>query len=133
MKRNTLFLTLTVLFFVFVSVGCKRTVPIQPYGNSGVASYGKLSEAQVRDAIIRGGSNIGWQMSPEGPGMVVGVWKAREHSVTVEIPYSRSSYNIKYRTSVNMLAEGGQIHRNYNRWIERLNRNITAELAKAKR
>ena len=134
MKRNVLVLTVLVLALAFMSVGCKRTVPIQDYGNSGLSSYGKLSANQVADAIVRGGSSIGWNMSKVSPGLVTATWTARDHSVTVDIPYTAQAYTIKYNSSTNFLDDGtGQIHRNYPRWIERLNRNITAEIAKLKK
>lgn len=133
MKRNGLLVALVLCVLAFGVTGCKRTEPVQSFGNAGLSSYGNLSALQVRDAIIRGGSNIGWEMSEERPGLAVGVWKARTHVVTVEIPYTATSYTIKYRSSQNMLAEGGKIHRNYNRWVERLYRNINAELSKAKK
>ncbi|MDR1947283.1 MAG: hypothetical protein LBQ51_08995 [Desulfovibrio sp.] len=135
MKRNVLIPALVVLTFAlaFTGTGCKRTVPIENFGNSSLVAYGSLKATDVRDAVIRGGSNIGWQMSEERPGLVVAVWKARDHSLTVEIPYSSTAYTIKYRSSVNMSAENGEIHRNYNRWIERLERNINAELSKVKK
>ncbi|MDR0828119.1 MAG: hypothetical protein LBN33_09660 [Desulfovibrio sp.] len=133
MQRNALTLVLVIFTLALISMGCKRTVPIESFGNPGLSAYGNLSKTQVRDAIVRGGSNIGWQMSEERSGLVVGVWKAREHVLTVEIPYSTSAYEIKYRSSVNMNAEGGEIHSNYNRWVDRLTRNINAELSKAKK
>lgn len=133
MKRTALLLLTVIFALAFFNVGCKRTVPIQTYGNPSLSSYGNLSQTQVRDCIIRGGSKIGWQMMDEKPGVVVGTWKTREHSVTVEIPYSTQSYTIKYRSSVNLLAETGEIHRNYPRWIDRLNRNINAELSAIKK
>ena len=133
MKRNVFVVLFLVLALTLVSVGCKRTVPIEQRGNHALSAYGKLTNNQVRDAIIRGGAGIGWEMQEERPGLVVGVWKARDHSVTVEIPYSTQEYVIKYRTSTNLRAENGQIHSNYNRWIERLNRHITAEIDSIKK
>ena len=133
MKRTALILVLALLVLASGSVGCKRTAPIQSYGNASVSAYGNLSAGQVRDAIVRGASNIGWSIESDNPGLLTAKWTAREHIVTVDIPYSSSSYTIRYKSSVNMLAEGGEIHRNYNRWVERLQRNINAELAKAKK
>jgi hypothetical protein len=97
---------------------------------TSLAPYGKLTSAQVRDAILRGGTNIDWQMREETPGVIMGTVTPRGHSVTVEIPYDEGQYTIKYHSSVNMKAEKGYIHRNYNRWIDRLNRNIVAEIRK---
>ena len=133
MKRTVLILVSVLLILAFGSMGCKRTVPIQSYGNASVASYGNLNSSQVRDAIVRGASNIGWAIESDSPGLLTAKLATRQHTVIVEIPYSTSSYTIRYKSSINMLAEGGEIHRNYNRWVERLHRHINAELAKARK
>lgn len=129
MKRNTLLLVLVMACIGFSLAGC-RTVPISEPSQLTLSGYGKLTAEDVRGAIVRGGAGIGWQMADEAPGMVTGTWVARTHSVTVEIPYTNDSYAIKYRSSVNMDEKDGMIHSNYNRWVDRLNRHISAELAK---
>ena len=130
MKRNVLVLTILILVLTTFSFGCKRTVPIQDFGNSGLTANSKLTANQVRDAIVRAGASIGWKMNTVSPGLVTASWVTRSHSVTVDIPYTADKYTIKYRESSNLLAEGGQIHSNYNRWVDRLNRNIAAEIRK---
>jgi len=48
----------------------------------------------------------------------------------VQIPYSETSYSIQYKSSTNLQESGGRtIHRNYNGWIQNLNRGINAQLA----
>lgn len=133
MKRNVLILLLLTLILCFSSVACQRKgVPAVEPSNPSISAYGKFTKNQVRDAILRGGTNIGWQMREEKPGVVLGTWSARQNSVTVEIPYTEKDYVIKYHSSENMLydASDNTIHQNYNRWVDRLNRNITAEIGK---
>ena len=134
MKRNVLILLMLTVALCLTSVGCRKGVPITEPGNPSISAYGKFTKTQVRDAILRGGSNIGWQMREEVPGVVLGTWNARSNSVTVKIPYSEKEYTIKYHSSENMLDGGdGTIHTNYNRWVDHLNRNITAEIGKIKK
>lgn len=133
MKRYALVLAVLAASLCVAMMGCRKGVPIVEPHNGALASYGNLSKPAVRDAIIRAGSGIGWQMHEEKPGLIVGAWKARDHSATVEIPYSNKEYAIKYRSSENLLEGEGTIHSNYNRWVERLNRNIAAELSKTKK
>jgi len=133
MKRYVLaptVLVLAVLVFAFASPGhAARSVPIQTYGNANLSSYGKLTADQVGDAIIRGGASIGWQMSKVSPGLITAtVTGGRNSSATVEIQYSAQEYTIKYRDSINMKAQGGTIISTYNRWVERLQRNIDAQI-----
>ena len=113
------------------SIGCRKGVPVTEPSNPSLSSYGTFTKAQVRNAIVRGGSGIGWQMREETPGVVLGTWTARGSSVTVKIPYTEKEYTIKYHSSTNMQDGGdGTIHSNYNRWVDRLNRNISAEFSK---
>jgi hypothetical protein len=111
-------------------VGC-NTVPIMNVDNAAVATpSGKpLTQEQVRAAIIRAGSALGWQMKDEGPNKMVGTLVLRTHTAVVDIPYSASNYSIKYRSSVNLEASGDTIHKNYNGWIQNLNRGIGTQLS----
>ena len=132
MKRYVL--VLAVLVFAFASPGlAARNAPIQSYGNANLSSYGAFTAAQVGDAIIRGGASIGWQMNKVSPELITATVTERRHSVTVEIQYSAKEYTIRYRDSVNMRAEGGTIHSSYHRWVERLQRNIDAEIMRIKK
>ena len=137
MKRYALVptvLVLTVLVFAFASPGhAARSVPIQSYGNANLGTYGDFTAAQVGDAIINGGASIGWRMNKVSPELITATITERRHSVTVEIRYSAKEYTIKYRDSVNMRAEGGMIHSSYNRWVERLHRNIEAAILRIKK
>ena len=120
------------LLMVFALAGC-TTAPILNVDNTAVSSAsGKaLTRDQVRSAIIRAGSALGWQMKDEAPGMLVGTIHLRTHTAVVAIPYSTTSYSIKYRSSTNLDENGGTIHKNYNGWIQNLTRGINAQLSAA--
>ena len=127
MKRTIFVSLVLVIMLGAASAGwCRTAAIVEP----STTIHGNLTNAQVRDAILRGGVNIGWQMREEKPGVVMGTVRQRQHTVTVEIPYNEKEYSIKYHSSVNMMEGPGTIHRNYNRWVDRLNQNITAEIAK---
>lgn len=110
--------------------GCS-TVPIMNVAESPVttASGRTLSNDQVRAAIMRAGAGLGWQMRDEGPNLLVGTLQLRTHTAVVEIPYSSRTYGIKYRSSVNLEERDGNIHKNYNGWIQNLTRGINAQLS----
>jgi len=82
----------------------------------------------VRDAILRAGAALGWQMRPAAPGVVNGSINLRGHSANIDVEYTTRSYNIVYRSSSGLDAQNGQIHKNYNGWIENLDRDIRANL-----
>ena len=127
-------LVLTALVFAFASPGhAARSVPIQSYGNANLSTYGVFTAAQVGNAIISAGASIGWQMNKVSPELITATVMERGHSVTVDIQYSAKEYTIKYRDSVNMRAEGGKIHSSYNRWVERLQRNIDAQILRMRK
>lgn len=110
---------------------CGRCAPIQNVTDAPVPSVsGKaLSSDEVRKAIMRAGATLGWKMNADAPGKVTGTLNLRTHTAVVEIPYSTSSYSINYKSSVNLNAEDGQIHNNYNGWVKNLAKGIDANLA----
>jgi hypothetical protein len=110
--------------------GC-TTAPIMNVSDAAVSSAsGKpLSQDQVRAAIVRAGAALGWQMKDERPNLLVATLQLRSHTAVVEIPYSPSAYSIKYRSSVDLNEKDGQIHKNYNGWIQNLTRGINAQLS----
>lgn len=110
---------------------CNTMAPIQNVENVSVsASSNKpLSTEEVRAAIVRAGAGLGWSMKDAGPGRINGTLILRTHTAEVQIPYSPASYGIAYRSSINLQESAGKIHRNYNGWIQNLNRAINAQLA----
>jgi hypothetical protein len=124
-----LYSIITALVATFVFAAC-TTVPIMNVDNAAVptASGKPLTKEQVRSAIIRAGGALGWQMKDEGPDKLVGTLVLRTHTAVVEIPYSTTNYSIKYRSSIDLNESGGNIHKNYNGWIQNLNRGINTQL-----
>ncbi len=123
--------TLTAVAIASALLAC-TTAPIMNVTDSPVVATaaGKTpTNEQVRAAIVRAGAGLGWQMVDEGPNKLVGTLVLRTHTAVVEIPYSSSSYSIKYRSSTNLGEQGGQIHKNYNGWIQNLNKGITTQLS----
>ena len=119
------------LVAISVGIAACTTVPIMNVDNAPVpAVSGKpMTQEQVRAAIIRAGSALGWQMKDDGPNKMVGTLVLRQHTAVVDIPYSPTAYSIKYKSSVNLDESGGSIHKNYNGWIQNLNRGINTQLA----
>ncbi len=109
---------------------CFKCDPILNVYDAVVAApAGKRASANdVRAAIIRAGAALGWQIKEEGPGKLLGALILRTHTAVVEIPYSATSYSIRYRSSINLDESDGQIHKNYNGWISNLTKGINAQL-----
>lgn len=106
--------------------GCARTAPIEQV--NAIVSAGH-TEAQVKDAIIKAGAQRQWIMSDAGPGIIKGKLQNRDHVADIKINYSATSYSIVYVSSINLMAANGKIHRNYNRWVHNLDKDIQVTLA----
>lgn len=111
--------------------GCMRCEPVHNVVEAPVTSAsGKpLTEEQVKSAIIRAGAALGWQMRESGPGLLTATLNLRKHQAEIAIPYSTKKYDITYKSSINLDATEGQIHKNYNGWIQNLHRGITGQLS----
>ena len=57
------------------------------------------------------------------------VLNLRTRTAEGEIPYSASSFTIKYKSNVDLQAADGGIHCNYDGWALNLTRSINAQLA----
>ena len=111
-------------------VAC-TTAPIYNVQSAPIATAsGKPATAdQVRGAIVAAGSNLGWVMSDARPGVLNGKLALRSHVAEVEIPYTDRTYSIVYKSSSNLNETGGSIHKNYNGWVQNLQRDINAKLS----
>src|SRR5437016_232506 len=108
-------ITLSVIVVLLLLAGC-TSKPIINVSNEPivVASGRTASTENVRDAIVRAGSKLGWQMNPTSSGVVEGRLNLRDHGAVVDVKYDTRSYSIVYRDSTNLHQQNGQIHRNYN-------------------
>ena len=102
--------------------------PIQNVNDAAVVSAKPAKIDQVKSAIIIAGTSLGWQMAEAGPGRIQGTLNLRKHTAIVDIPYSKAKYSIVYKSSINLDEKDGQIHKNYNSWVQNLSKKIGMEL-----
>jgi len=96
-----------------------------------VTTSGKaLTPAQVRQAIVTAGTALGWSVVEAQPGKLEGTLNLRTHTAVVDIPYSASAYSIVFKRGDNLNVEGDKIHKNYNGWVQNLDRGIRTELSR---
>lgn len=124
MKKKVKWLAAAAI--VGLLAGCARTAPVAQVSSTVSAGH---TQAQVRAAILKAGLNRQWVMSDAGPGLIKGRLQSRDHVAEVSIPYSATGYSIKYVSSLNLMASGGQIHKSYNRWVQNLNQDIQLNLS----
>lgn len=77
-----------------------------------------------RNQIMRAGAGLGWQMEPVGPGLIRATLHLRGHVAVTDIAYTADSFSIRYVDSRNLQYDGTSIHKNYNGWIQNLERAI---------
>ena len=120
---------LVVLGVLLLLAGCTSRPIVNVTDQPVVASAGKqLTADQVRNGIVSAGNALGWVMTPVSPGLVSGRLMLRDHVAVVEVRYTAKVYSITYKDSTNLNYRDGQIHKNYNGWIENLDRDIRNEL-----
>jgi hypothetical protein len=113
-----------------VALAACTSAPIRNISDAPVVTgSGKaLNADQVRVAIVGAGTGLGWTMASTTPGLVTGRIALRGHTASIDVRYTPAAYSIAYKDSTNLDFGNGQIHKNYNGWIENLNRDIRANL-----
>lgn len=108
--------------------GCRSTT-VYNVENSPIEM--KVSTDKVYDAIKMAGNSKGWIITKIKPGLAMGKLNVRKHQAVIEIPYTANSFSIKYKDSLNLNydATSGEIHKNYNGWIQNLENAINFQLS----
>ena len=116
---------------VVLGLGACTSAPVYNVSDAPVTlpSGKALQASQVRQGIITAGAALGWRISDAGPGHLEGVLHLREHTAVVDIPYSATKYSILFKSGENLKAADGTIHKNYNGWVQNLDRGIRSALA----
>ena len=74
-----------------------------------------------------------WTVQREENGVIEAKLFVRSHTADIRIPFNKDSIYIQYVSSTNLLYDEKQgikyIHRNYNKWIKLLERDIANRLA----
>jgi hypothetical protein len=91
--------------------GC-MTQPIQNVQAPVTTTKQKPTMDEVRQAIVRAGSSLGWQIKPEKPGHLTGTLALRTHVAVVDIDHKQTQDTNKYSDSTNHDKNDGQINKN---------------------
>ena len=125
-----------ILVATLAIAGCRPLSPVNnvtnaPYGDSIYASTNVLSLDDYERAIVRAGSNRGWQFSRVAPGQLRGTVNVRgKHQATVDVTFTTQTYSINYAGSENLKydASTNTIHPSYNSWVTLLDGEIKSEI-----
>jgi hypothetical protein len=118
------FLILATLMFA----GC-TSKPVYNVSNTPIiANIRTPTDSQIAKEIFRAGDFLGWKMNKVSPGHIIGTLHLRDHIAIVDISYNSDNYSITYKDSTNLGYTGTNIHRNYNSWVNNLDKAIKANL-----
>ena len=131
--RKTL-LTATMIAATLASAAAQaggRPIPMIEVIDAPIAwPAGKPGELSVvQAAIIRGCADKGWSCQVAAPGLIHGVLAKPDWKAEIDIPFSTTSYSIKYSASEHLdyNADKHVIHRNFNRWLVLLRERIDVQ------
>jgi hypothetical protein len=125
-----------VLLALLLLAGC-RSAPLVEVDRANIPPMNEknpqVAMEKITKAIVQAGAGQGWEMRVMRPGQILGTLHDRDDMAVVDIPYSNTSYSIRYRESSNLLYDAGKktIHRSYNSWIQNLNQAIRSQLSMA--
>ena len=89
----------------------------------------QVSEEKVKQVIVAALQKREWTVLRQSPQLVQAEITVRnQYYAAIDIRYTRNSYAITYRDSRDLGYKDGKIHRNYNRWVSMLDRDIMAGL-----
>lgn len=124
------FILLTLICIVTIgTLGCRPGAKILT-PRQDVTNYHVTAE-QVKKVIYAECATIGWKAKDKDANTIIATILVRnKHTVVVEIPYTATSYSIKYVSSSNMAAtSSGNIHPQYNNWVLNLSNAINNKLS----
>ena len=116
-------ITLTLL----VTAGCTS----KPILNTlhDLPANAQVSEEKMKAVIVNALQKREWTVQRLSPQLVQAEITVRnQYYAAIDIRYTRNSYAITYRDSRDLGYKDGKIHRNYNRWVSMLDRDIMAGL-----
>lgn len=131
-RKHTIPLLVFILLFASLAMGCRKGNPIYTPSSSFASPSATAQLADVKKLIMTACVESGWTPMDMGGDVVEARIVVRgKHTVEVTIPYTRNSYKIVYKNSINMeySAAKGTIHPNYNKWVNTLSANISKRLS----
>lgn len=122
--------TIALALLIAVSVVACSSRPVRNVEYDPVVTSGTPATMDaLRQAIVRAGTGLGWVMTPAKEGEIEGRLSLRGHVAVVVVRYDTKTFSIRYKDSTALDYADGQIHKNYNGWVQNLDRGIRASLA----
>ena len=112
---------------LLVTAGCTSKPILNTQHN--LPADAQVSEEKMKTVIVNALQKREWTVQRLSPQLVQAEITVRnQYYAAIDIRYTRNSYAITYRDSRDLGYKDGKIHRNYNRWVSMLDRDILAGL-----
>ncbi|MBR1923670.1 MAG: hypothetical protein IJ839_00105 [Ruminobacter sp.] len=121
-------LPVAVVLASFLGAGCSTSHDMMTPSSNISGNY---TSEEVKKAIISASVNREWIPEVIEEGVIEDTLiKPGCCSATIRVHYTNTGYTINYVNSRGLGERGGKIHRNYNRWVNNLDKDIQKELRK---
>jgi hypothetical protein len=131
MNRSLVLLGCAISLLLFVprlSFGART----EPLSDAVIRVPATATMADIATAIKSALIEREWTIQREEGGVIEAKLFVRSHTAEIRIPFDKEYVNIQYVSSTNLLYDEKKgvryIHRNYNKWIKLLERDITNRL-----
>jgi hypothetical protein len=106
-------LSVLLLVGAIALVGACRSAPVHNITDTPVVvADGKTATMDnVKMAIVRAGTQLGWQMTHAAPGLINARIALRNHTASADIRFDTKTYSITYRDSTNLDDRDGTFTR----------------------
>ena len=114
------------------ALATRSAVPMVELGRQEIVTFDgqPLTLDAMRKAILYGGLTRRWTAVAERPGVLSLQASNGGHIVVVDVAYDAKSYDIRYKSSVEMSYEATDgkvvVHPKYNQWVNDLSTAIRA-------
>lgn len=132
-KLATFVSMLTVTALIAAPALAARTAPI--YNPEPIAVPAGRTADQVKSAVRKALLQRNWRVKEVGAGAVEAKYvkpgrRGIEHVAAINVTYNTKTIRISYKDSqeLNYDKESGEIHANYNKWIQNLEKDIQINL-----
>ncbi|HEY0290077.1 MAG TPA: hypothetical protein VGC62_24225 [Pseudomonas sp.] len=116
-----------IILALLSTAACTSKPIVTP--NREVPATLQPDQAQMKQAILTTLVKRKWSVQRVSPDLIQAEITVRnQYHAEIDIVYTATHYQIKYRDSREMSYADGKIHKNYNRWVRLLDKGILREL-----
>jgi len=114
---------------LLTTAGCTSKPIFNPQHD--LPANAQVSTDKMKQTIVAALEKREWTVQRLSPQLIQAEITVRgQYHAEIDVRYTATHYAITYRDSRDLGYKDGKIHRNYNRWVSMLDRDILAGLSK---